>query len=173
MMPREVPQIFIIDPSQRKPIEKHDGPGYVFKSQGFIFNISTPGKELSALIDKFMEEKLDHHYVSDDRVQQTKVKMINTETFEKEILKNPKVTQAVIEVIKDHCPACFIAKFNTNMISRKMHHHGLIDQLPFFRMKITNNVPWLGEFPHTPIHLYIRKEGNDIVEIKLLDSPLP
>ena len=40
-------------------------------------------------------------------------------------------------------------------------------------MKITNQVPWLGDFPHTPMHLYVKKEGNEIVEIKLLDSPLP
>jgi hypothetical protein len=34
-------------------------------------------------------------------------------------------------------------------------------------------VPWLGEFPHTPMHIYIKKEGDNIVEMKLLDSPLP
>ena len=79
----------------------------------------------------------------------------------------------MIEIIKDHCPACFISKFNTNMISRKMEKHGLLSKLPLYRMKITNQVPWLGDFPHTPMHLYVRKEGNDIVEIKLLDSPLP
>ena len=59
------------------------------------------------------------------------------------------------------------------MISRKMEKHGLLSKLPMYRMKITNQVPWLGDFPHTPMHLYVRKEGNDIVEIKLLDSPLP
>ena len=40
-------------------------------------------------------------------------------------------------------------------------------------MMISNSVPWLGELPHTPMHLYLRKEGEEIVEIKLLDSPLP
>jgi len=35
-----------------------------------------------------MDEKLDHHYVSEDRVQQTKVKWVNGDTFEKEIVKN-------------------------------------------------------------------------------------
>lgn len=79
----------------------------------------------------------------------------------------------MIEIIKDHCPACFIAKFNTNMISRKLYDKGLLDQIPFYRMKIYNQVPWLGDIPHSPIHLYIRKEGDSIVEIKLLDSPLP
>ena len=39
-------------------------------------------------------------------------------------------------------------------------------------MKIENQVPWLGDFPHTPLALYIRKEGDQIVEIKQLESPL-
>ena len=40
-------------------------------------------------------------------------------------------------------------------------------------MKITNQVPWLGDFPHSPMHLYLRLDGKYITEIKLLDSPLP
>jgi len=79
----------------------------------------------------------------------------------------------VIEIIKDHCPACFISKFNTNILSRKMERHGFLDQVPIYRMHINNQVPWLGEFPHSPMHIYLRKEGDDIVEMKLLDSPLP
>lgn len=54
-----------------------------------------------------------------------------------------------------------------------MEKHGLLDSLPFYRVKISNQIPWLGDFPHTPMHLYVRKEGEHIVEIKLLDSPLP
>jgi len=54
-----------------------------------------------------------------------------------------------------------------------MDKHGLLDKLPIYRMMIANQVPWLGDLPHTPMHLYLRKEGEDIVEIKLLDSPLP
>lgn len=54
-----------------------------------------------------------------------------------------------------------------------MEKHGLLDSLPFYRMKISNQVPYLGDFPHTPMHLYIRMEGTDIIEIKMLESPLP
>lgn len=82
--------------------------------------------------------------------------------------------QCCIEIIKDHCPACFISKFNLNLISRKMRKHGVLDQLPLYRMKITNSVPWLGDLPHTPIHLYLRKhDDGSLAEIKLIDSPLP
>ena len=54
-----------------------------------------------------------------------------------------------------------------------MYKHGLLDKLPMYRMRIDNKIPWLGDFPHSPMHLFIRKEGQDIVEIKLLSSPLP
>ena len=47
-----------------------------------------------------------------------------------------------------------------------MHKHGLLDQIPIYRIKISNEVPWLGEFPHSPIHLYLKKEGNEVVELK-------
>ena len=78
----------------------------------------------------------------------------------------------MIEIIKDHCPACMYTKFNTNNLSLKLDKHQLLDKVPFYRMKITNQVPWLGDFAHTPMHFYIKKEQNEIVEIKLLNSPL-
>lgn len=125
------------------------------------------------MIDKFLDEKLEHHYVTEDRSQKTFVKWVNTHTFKKEILDNPDIKQCVIEIVKDHCPACFRSKQNTNMISRKMHLHGLGDQLPFFRMKIYNQVPYLGTFPHSPLHLLLKKEGNQLSEIKMLKTPIP
>jgi hypothetical protein len=54
-----------------------------------------------------------------------------------------------------------------------MHKAGIFDQLPIFRLNIENQVPKLGTFPHSPIHIYIRKEGDSIVEIKLLKTPIP
>lgn len=77
----------------------------------------------------------------------------------------------MVEIIKDHCPACQSCKFSTNLLSRKLEMNGLLKQIPFFRMNIENQVPWLGQFPHSPIHLYVKKEGDDIVEIKMLQSP--
>ena len=112
---------------------------------------------MNSFIEKFLDDKLDHHYVSEERNQKSKVKYINAQNFENEILKNTDFENCVIEIYKDHCPACFISKFNTNVISRKFHKHGIIDKLPVFRMKITNQVPWLGDLPHTPLHLFIKK----------------
>jgi hypothetical protein len=120
-----------------------------------------------------MDDKHPHHFVTEERSQKTKVKWLNADTFEKEIVKNKKVEQCVIEIIKDHCPACFICKFNTNVISRKLDKHGLLDKIPIYRMKINNQIPWLGEFPHSPMLLYLRKENGEIVEMKMLESPLP
>lgn len=61
---------------------------------------------------------------------------------------------------------------NTNVISLKMEKHGFLDQVPLFRMMIDNEIPYLGNLPHSPIHVYLRMEKENIVEIKLMDSPL-
>lgn len=126
-MPKEITHMYIIDPKslQRlkcadgydKPLSLENQNCYVKKFQGLVFNIAMPQSELSNFIDDFLDDKLRHHYVNLDRSQSGKVKWINTESFEKEIINNDKVEQCVIEVIKDHCPACFISKINTNVIS--------------------------------------------------------
>ena len=54
----------------------------------------------------------------------------------------------------------------------KMKKRGLLEKLPIFRTHINNELPWLGNLPHTPIHLYVSKNGDQIQEIKLIDSPL-
>lgn len=52
-----------------------------------------------------------------------------------------------------------------------MQKHGLLGKLPFYRMSTENQIPWLGYMGYTPILLYVRKEGDEITEIKLLESP--
>ena len=99
------------------------------------------------------------------------MKWLNAENFKKEIIDDKKVKHCVIEVIKDHCPACFQTKFNCNVLSLKMAKNGISDLMPFYRMKISNEIPWLGEFPHSPILFYVKKEGKDIVEISKLSCP--
>ena len=79
----------------------------------------------------------------------------------------------MIEVVKDHCPACWACRVNTNVISRKMEALGISDAMPIYRMHIMNELPWLGNLPHSPLHIYLRKEDDAVVELKLLDSPLP
>lgn len=99
VMPKEVPHLYIIDPKSKKEIksiitdlkggladatsEQKDGTKqyYVKKYQGFIFNISNPGKELNEFIEKFMDDKLMHYSNSEEREQPSRVKWINTETF--------------------------------------------------------------------------------------------
>ena len=90
-MPKELPHMYIIDPKAKKEVKSKglhelqgDGaPQFYFKKyQGFVFNISNPEKELSDFIEKFMDDKHSHHYVSEDRSQATKVKWLNADTFE-------------------------------------------------------------------------------------------
>ena len=120
-----------------------------------------------------MDEKLDHTYNCKEKLQPSNIKWLNADNFESEILNNKQVNQCVIEVIKDHCPACFVSKINTNILSKKMEKHGCWDAMPIYRMHIMNEMPWLGNLPHSPIHIFVKKEGNEIVEMKILDSPLP
>ena len=89
-MPKELPHIYIIDPKSQEPI-KNSSDTYTKKYQNFIFNISSPQKELNEIIEKFMDEKLSMHYVTEDREQETRVKWLNSEIFEQEIIKNPDV----------------------------------------------------------------------------------
>ena len=53
-----------------------------------------------------------------------------------------------------------------------MYKHGYLDQIPMFRIDLDNKIPYLGDMPHTPIALYIRKEGDQIVEITQLKTPV-
>ena len=78
----------------------------------------------------------------------------------------------MIEIIKDHCPACGFTKFNLDNLSLKLDKYQLLEKIPFYRMKISNQIPWLGDFPHSPMNLYVKKEGNEIVEMKLLNSTI-
>ena len=183
LMPKEVIHMYIIDTQTKEPLKKLESCGrdqtemdvnYFKKYQQFVFNIAQPAEELKKFVEGFLDEKLNHYYVTEDRVQTSFVKTVNADNFESEVIKNKQFETCVIEIIKDHCPACFISKFNTNMLSRKMRKHNLLDKVPLFRMKINNQVPYLGDLPHTPLHIFLRKDSDgNVVEMKLLDSPLP
>jgi hypothetical protein len=38
-------------------------------------------------------------------------------------------------------------------------------------LAIDNKVPYLGNFGYSPIYLYVRKTGENVVELKTLDPP--
>jgi len=40
-----------------------------------------------------------------------------------------------------------------------------------YRLSIDNKVPFLGNFGYSPIYMYVKKRGNDIIELKTLDPP--
>ena len=49
--------------------------------------------------------------------------------------------------------------------------HGLAKDLPLFRTCVDNNIPYLGNFGYSPIHLYVKKDKStgQIVQIQTLD----
>lgn len=99
------------------------------------------------------------------------MKTICAANFEEQIIKNESVKQCIIEVFKHDCPSCAFNGKVFNVFSRKLEKHGFISKLPCYRLCIDNKVPYLGNFGYSPIYLYVRKEGNQIVELKTLDPP--
>lgn len=101
----------------------------------------------------------------------TRVKYLNAEIFEDQIVKNDQVQQCIIEVFKHDCPSCSYNGKVFNVFSRKLEKHGFLDKLPCYRLGIDNKIPYLGNFGYSPIYFYVRKQGNEIVEIKTLAAP--
>ena len=52
-------------------------------------------------------EAVNQAYISHEPIPKTRVKWLNADNFKKEVLNDKKVKHCMIEVIKDHCPACF------------------------------------------------------------------
>ena len=73
-MPRELPALYIIDPKSQVELRSKEGiPSdgsnnfYFKKYQGFIFTIASPQGELCEFIEKFLDDKHPHHYISEER----------------------------------------------------------------------------------------------------------
>lgn len=128
-------------------------------------------KDLNKLIDKFLDGEVHHFYQSERIKQDTRVKTICAKNFEEQVINNDKVQQCIIEVFKHDCPSCAFNGKVFNVFSRKLEKHGFGDKLPCFRLGIDNKIPWLGNFGYSPIYIYVKKRGKEIVEIKTLDAP--
>lgn len=131
--------------------------------------LSEPAQELKNFTDKFLEGDENPNpmiacmtYLTKQR---TEVKWTNSEKFEQEFINNPNSDQCILEVVKNMCPGCSQTKPVTDVISRKMKKHGMLEKMPIYRMDETNESSFLYEIPHTPIQLYFKKEGGKIVEI--------
>lgn len=101
--------------------------------------------------------------------QKTLVKKICSKNFEDEIINNPKVEQCLIMVYKHDCPSCNFNGKVFNVFSRKLEKHGY--DLPLYRLSIDNKVPYLGNFGYSPIFMYLKKKGNQIIELKTIEPP--
>ena len=104
-----------------------------------------------------MDDSVTFYAQSEKRKQETRIKMINSNGFKKEIMENPKVKHVILEVYQKHCMACMFSNKLTSVLSRKLEKHGYSNDLHMFRMDIDNNVPELGNIQASPTYLYIRK----------------
>jgi hypothetical protein len=101
---------------------------YFHKYRELIFFNRIP-EDLNKLVEKFLDGEVHHFYLSERMSQATLVKKICAATFEKEIVKNPKVKQCIIEVFKHDCPSCNFNGKVFNAFSRKLAKHGYSEQL--------------------------------------------
>lgn len=170
--PEVLPVAVIFDPLDRKPLDgavaekPKFSESYPKKYRNLIF-MNKIEKDLKKLLDDYLDEKSEHFYTSKKMRHDTRVKTICGDSFENEIMKNPAITQCIVEVFKPDCPSCAYNGKIFNIFSRKLEKHGF--DLPCFRLCIDNNVPFLGNFGYSPIYMYVRKEGDKIVEIKTLN----
>lgn len=170
----------IVDPKKRKALKSGAGDHheltlqrnnfYFHKYREIIF-FNNIKKNLNKLIDKFLDGEIQHFYQSQKLRQETRVKKIASSNFEQLVVKNPNVKQCIVEVFKHDCPSCAFNGKVFNSFSRKLEKHGYLEELPLFRLSIDNKVPHLGNFGYSPIYFHIKKEGDQIVEIKTLDAP--
>lgn len=177
-MPDIFPFVVIVDPKKKKAVKSNIGElnelsveknnFYLHKYREIIFFNNIP-KNLNKMIDSYLDGEAQHFYQSQNMRQKTRVKKIVGDEFEVKVLKDPSVKQCIVEVFKHDCPSCNFNGKVFNAFSRKLEKHGYLNELPLFRVNIHNKIPFLGNFAYSPIYLYIRKEGEAIVEIKTLD----
>jgi hypothetical protein len=189
--PDVMPFFCIVDKSKKLPIRKiddepikkfedvivnsedlpEDQDFYYAKYKEPIF-MQNMEKEIQTFLEKFLEGKLDPYYQSEKMVQYTFVKEICQSNFEQEIIYNRDIKECVIEIFKHDCPSCMFNGKVFNAFSQKLSRHGLLSSLPCFRMSIENKVPYLGSFAYSPIYFYLKKEGDKVTEVAILDVPV-
>ena len=77
----------------------------------------------------------------------------------------------VIEIYKDHCGACAYASKVFDALSHKFDIHGY--DITCTRIKIDNNLQFVGQTPFSPMYLLLRKnDKGEVSELKTLDGPL-
>ena len=181
---KEFPDIFpyvvVVDTKKKKALKSEAGTlkeltlennNFYFSKYREIIFFNDIQKNLNKLIDKYLDGEVHHFYQSEKMQQETRVKKVCAATFEEQIVKNLKVQQCIVEVFKHDCPSCAFNGKVFNVFSRKLEKHGYLSKLPCYRLSIDNKIPYLGNFGYSPIYMYVRKQGDKIVEIKTLDAP--
>ena len=140
-----------------------------YKEPIFLSNLQ---KEIENYLEKYLEGNMKPYFQTEKMVQCTKVKEICGDNFDREVAKNPKVEQCIIEVFKHDCPSCMYNGKVFNAFSRKLEKKGILEKLPCFRLWIDNKIPYLGSFAYSPIYFFLKKEEGKITEIAILDIPV-
>lgn len=124
-----------------------------------------PEKVLPKVIDLFQDDNLRHKFQSQVRPAITLQREVNREQFVREFLNNPDSHQCFLQLASPHCAACRQSKPILGALSRKLEKHGMLGDLPFFRMSGEDLEPVGGSIGYTPAYIFLRKQGNSLCEI--------
>lgn len=118
-----------------------------------------------------MDDEAKNWLMSETRKQETRVKHVAADNFDEEIISNPDVKHAIVEVFKPFCGACAVNGIVFNSFSRKLERHGYSQDVHCYRVNIDNKLPLLGNFYASPNYVYIRKDDDNKVTEILTLSP--
>ena len=149
-----VPQIFLIN-------NKNNKNKLIYK---IAFN------NIIEDLEKFKENNLNLYEKSNNLNKNflTFVEEINSENFNNKILNDDSFNEAVIELFKENCPACFIYGKTFDHLSQKLNKHN-IKKLKLFRIDCNKNeLNFLGTFNEAPAYIFIKKNNKKIENINFL-----
>uniref|UniRef100_A0A7S3CI13 Uncharacterized protein n=1 Tax=Strombidium rassoulzadegani TaxID=1082188 RepID=A0A7S3CI13_9SPIT len=174
-------EAFIIDPEQKQYIQPFPTPPLDSEKGAEKKEPRTEGEfyykkffniKVDELINEYLEGTATSLTIQDNRDMSSKfIVEVNSETFERDVIKNEKIDQFLLQIVKDGCQGCYYGKVLMVALSNKLKKHGLQEKLPIFVMDTNNYSPYIGNVSYTPYFLYVRKEGDKVVEIKTLESP--
>lgn len=132
-MPKN-PKDGLLQPKRERPIE--DGH-YVFKANELI-HIEKIKEYLNKFINKFMDDEAQMLHTSKPRVVKSNIELVTADTFEKIGLKENSANHIILEVFKDHCPACNYNAPIFRAFSKKLDKHGYKHDIKLLRTNINN-----------------------------------
>ncbi len=110
--------------------------------------------QCSTFLESYFDGKTKFNFRSEERKhEKTLVKHISTEEFAQNVIQSKnkhELKECIVEVFKKECDACHYNARMYDILSQKMHKHGLLEKVALFRLDLDNINPYLGRFLYAP-----------------------